>query len=126
MSEDTFMDNFLNQLLHIEQQLRILHWQTRSFSRHKGFGKTYDALGDLIDTFMEAYMGMYGRPELTEKTIVIENLDEMAVSEFVDESIDFLLSFNQKFDKEKDSDLLNIRDEMMAKMKSLRYFLTLK
>jgi hypothetical protein len=50
----------------------------------------------------------------------------MSVSEFVDESIEFLVSFNQKLDNEKDSDLLNIRDEMMAKMKSLRYFLTLK
>jgi hypothetical protein len=120
------MDNFLNQLLHIEQQLRILHWQTRSFARHKGFGETYDALGDLIDQFMEAYMGMYGRPELTDNTIKIENLDDISVSEFVDSSIDFLISFNQKLDSEKDSDLLNIRDEMMTKMKALRYFLTLK
>jgi hypothetical protein len=126
MLEDTFMDNFVIKLLHIEQQLRILHWQTRSFSRHKGFGKTYNALGELIDTFMEAYMGVYGRPELTENNITLQNLDDMSVSEFVDESIEFLVSFNQKLDNEKDSDLLNIRDEMMTKMKALRYFLTLK
>lgn len=120
------MDNFLNELLHIEQQLRILHWQTRSFARHQGFGSTYSDLGDLIDQFMEAYMGMYGRPELTQNTIEITNLDDMSVSEFVDGSIDFLISFNQKLDKEKDSDLLNIRDEMLGKMKKLRYLLTLK
>ena len=46
----------VNLLVGIEQQLRILHWQTDSFAQHKAFGETYGALGDLIDSFMEGYM----------------------------------------------------------------------
>jgi hypothetical protein len=51
----------VNMLVGIEQQLRILHWQTDSFAQHEAFGKTYAALGDLIDAFMEGVMGKYGR-----------------------------------------------------------------
>jgi hypothetical protein len=75
---------------------------------------------------MESWMGLYGRFELTEKTIPLENLDEMSVSEFVDENINFLVSLTGQLDSEKDTDLLNIRDEMLQKMKKLRYLLTLK
>ena len=55
------MDSIINGLLRIQQQLRILHWQTKSYARHKAYGKTYDELGDLIDEFMEVQMGKYGR-----------------------------------------------------------------
>lgn len=120
------MDNLVNGLLHIEQQLRILHWQTKSYSRHMAFGSTYEDLGDLIDSFMEQYMGLYGRFELSEKSIAVENLDEMTVSQFVDDSIDFFVSLTGQLDADKDSDLLNIRDEMLGKLKKLRYLLTLK
>ncbi len=120
------MENIVNQLIRMEQQLRILHWQTKSYARHNAFGETYSDLGDLIDSFMESWMGLYGRFELTDKTIPLENLDEMSVSEFVDESINFLVSLTGQLDSEKDTDLLNIRDEMLQKMKKLRYLLTLK
>jgi len=120
------MNNLVNGLLHIQQQLRILHWQTRSYARHKAYGKTYDTLGDLIDTFMEVHMGKYGRFELEEKTIAIDNLDEMKISEFLDQSVEFLVSFTEKLNSEKDTDLLNIRDEMLASINKLKYLLTLK
>jgi len=37
----------------------------------------------------------------------------------------FLLSFSQLYNPETDSDLLNIRDEMLAEMNRLKYLLTL-
>lgn len=120
------MEKIVNQLLRIQQQLRILHWQTKSFARHEAYGATYDALGDLIDEFMEVHMGQYGRFELVNKTIEIENLEEIKVSDFLDESIQFLKSLTNQLDPANDSDLLNIRDEMMAKLKKLKYLLTLK
>ena len=119
------MDSIINGLLRIQQQLRILHWQTKSYARHKAYGKTYDELGDLIDEFMEVQMGKYGRFELQDKTIPLENLEEMTVSDFIDDSIAFLTDLTNKVDP-KDSDLLNIRDEMLAKMNRLKYLLTLK
>ena len=120
------MENMVTGLLQMQQQLRILHWQTKSYARHKAYGKTYDELGDLIDEFMEVHMGKYGRFELGESTIQLKNLEEFDVSSAVNEYNDFLISLNEQLSQDKDSDLLNIRDEMMAKVNRLKYLLTLK
>ena len=47
--------------LKIQQQLRIFHWQTESYAQHKAFGKAYEEFDDLIDTFVETYIGKYGK-----------------------------------------------------------------
>jgi len=120
------MEELVISLLQIQQQTRILHWQTKSYARHKAYGKIYDQLGDLIDEFLEVYMGKYGRFELQEKRIAIENLDSMTVSDFLEQSIEYLINLTDSLDSRRDTDLLNIRDEMLAKMNRLKYLLTLK
>jgi hypothetical protein len=119
-------DSIVIGLIRMEQQLRILHWQTKSFARHTAYGKIYNGLGELIDTFMEASMGEYGRFQLSDGAIQLRNLDELNVGETMDEYIGFLLSFNEKLDPARDSDLLNLRDELLTDVKQLKYLLTLK
>ena len=43
------------------QQIKLLHWQTKSYARHKAYDDIYHSLGDLVDKFVEMYMGKYGR-----------------------------------------------------------------
>jgi len=50
----------------------------------------------------------------------------MTVSDFLDQSIEFLIGLTDQLDARRDTDLLNIRDEMLAKMNRLKYLLTLK
>lgn len=119
-------DSIVIGLIEMEQQLRILHWQTKSYARHSAYGKVYNGLGELIDTFMEAHMGDYGRFELSDGNIQLRNLDEMNIADTIEEYKAFLLSFNEKLDPVKDSDLLNIRDELLSDIKQLKYLLTLK
>ena len=52
----------ISPLIRMQQQLRIFHWQTRSYAQHKAFGKAYESLDDHIDDFVEVFMGKYGRP----------------------------------------------------------------
>ena len=73
------MERIVVGLIEMEQQFRILHWQTKSFARHKAYGEIYGNLGDLIDSFMESCMGEYGRFELTSGAIQLKNLDEMTI-----------------------------------------------
>jgi hypothetical protein len=44
----------------LQVQMKINHWQTKGYARHKAFGKFHDVMGDLIDTFVESAMGKYG------------------------------------------------------------------
>ena len=110
-------------MIQMEQQLRIFHWQTKSHARHKAFGKTYAALGDLIDSFVEVYMGKYGRVKVS-GPIELKNIDN-DVDLVIEEYVEFLVSITEQMDA-ADSDLLNIRDEILGLMNRLRYLLTLK
>jgi len=50
----------------------------------------------------------------------------MSLQEFIDDSVDFLISFDQIFDEVTDSDLLNVRDEMLQLINKGKYLFTLE
>jgi len=112
----------------LQTQFRILHWQTKSFARHEAYGKIYNALNDLIDGFVEIYIGKYGRVEFAsgEGTIVLKNINVLGLNEFLNQNIEFLVAMTGALNSEMDSDLLNIRDEMLSEINKLKYLLTLK
>ena len=114
-------------LLETQTQFRILHWQTKSFSRHEAYGRIYDSLDDLIDKFVEVCMGKHGRPEyMGGLTLEFEDLNEMSLQEFVDDTVAFLINFDQIFDEVMDSDLLNVRDEILQLINKGKYLFTLE
>ena len=53
--------NIVTKLLTYQNQVKILHWQTTSYSEHKSLGDLYDGLSGHIDQFVEVFMGKYGR-----------------------------------------------------------------
>lgn len=122
------MSTIMSTFLGIQSQFKVLHWQTQSYSKHIAYGDTYDALDELIDTFMETYMGKYGRIALEgeKDAIILSNIGEMKIEEFLETLTGFLLSFNNQLDSNKDSDLLSLRDEMLGTVNTLKYLLTLK
>ena len=115
----------ISPFIRIQQQLRIFHWQTESYSQHKAFGKAYEALDGLIDAFVEAYIGKYGKvkAKLT-YSIELDNLSDNYIT-YVNDYIAYLLSLDNELDASKDSDLLNIRDEMLTVLNRLKYLLSL-
>lgn len=81
----------------------------------------------LIDEFAEVCMGKHGRPSFVGGyTIGGKDISEISVQEFVDETCDFLISLTETYDPKEDSDLLNLRDEILALFNKLKYLLTLK
>jgi DNA-binding ferritin-like protein len=117
----------INLFLGLQAQLRIFHWQTKGYARHKAFGKTYDTLEDLIDTFVEEAMGKYGRFTLDDETNTIQlaNLKELKPEAMLDTIISALNQFSEQFE-ETDTNLLNVRDEMLGAINKLKYLLTLE
>ena len=114
-------------LVQIQNQFRFMHWQTHSYAKHKAYGKIYKNLTDLIDSFVESCMGKHGRPEyFGGLTLEFEDLSEMSLQQFIDDTVNFLISFDQIFDEETDSDLLNVRDEMLQLINQGKYLFTLE
>lgn len=119
--------NLVTNLLTYKNQLQILHWQTVGYAEHVAIGGLYDALDGLIDAFIETFMGKYGRVlgkggfvlalknyQDYPPTLLLED-----VTKFLSEDVPVMLS-------EKDTDLLNIRDEMLGAVNKTKYLLTLK
>lgn len=110
-----------------QNQLRLLHWQTESFARHTAYGKIYDDLDALFDDFIEIYQGKNGRINVPQDfSISVLNINDDKISSFIKTRIDILSGSLPKALSENDTDLLNIRDEMLAQFNKLKYLLTLK
>lgn len=119
------LNALINVLLKMQNQYRIYHWQTESYAQHMAYGGMYDTLSDLIDSFIEAYIGKYGRALDLHPTLELNDFSSDGVQITIDEGIKFLESLNTVLDA-KDTDLLNMRDEMLAAHHKLKYLLTLK
>jgi DNA-binding ferritin-like protein len=112
----------------MRDQIKLYHWQTRLYSRHKATDDVIESLDKHIDQFVEVYMGKYGRPKLTAKTanLHLSNLSEKSIVSFIKKCIQVLLTDVIKGLKDNtDSDLVNIRDEMLADLNQLLYLFTL-
>lgn len=114
-------------LVQIQNQFRFLHWQTNGYSKHKTYGKIYNDFGKLIDEFAESCMGKHGKFEFnSEFKIVFKDIKSLNLQKFIDNTTEYLISITEYYDPKEDSDLLNLRDEMLLKINKLKYFLTLK
>ena len=112
--------------MQMQNQYKILHWQTMSFSQHESFDKIVSSLIENIDEFIETYMGKYGRVIASGTfNITLANYKDTDFMALTDKYIGFLITLNDAFDKAQDSDLLNIRDEILGSLNQLKYLLTL-
>jgi DNA-binding ferritin-like protein len=117
--------NVITPLVQFQQQIRIFHWQTDSYAQHKAYGKAYESLDDLVDSFVEKYMGSFGRSKPT-TTFVLElkPLSQSNVDISIQYFIDYLKDMNNEISD--NTDLLNIRDEILGEIHQLKYLLSLK
>lgn len=116
----------IGSLIAMQSQFRVFHWQTESFAQHKAFGEAYETLEGLIDNFVEIYQGKNGIQNPADGLkIKLENLDNDPV-EMIDVFIDYLQDDLTSMVDKKDTDLLNIRDEMLGALNKTKYLLMLK
>ena len=120
------MHAIVTDLLQMQNQLRIFHWQTKSYAAHKALGKAYENLDELIDTFIETALGrteaVFSDGNIDIKLFDIKTLDVCTALETYKE---FLIAIAVKVNSETDSDLLNIRDEMLGVINHTCYLLKL-
>jgi hypothetical protein len=114
-------------LVQIQLQWKFLHWQTFGDAKHRLYGEIYDGLGDLIDEFTETMMGKYGRVEFDpEFSIMFQDIKSLSVQSFMDGITEFLVGMTDQLDSRYDTDLLNIRDEMLGLINKSKFLITLK
>ena len=98
--------HFVLTMLHSVTNAHILHLQSRSYSEHVALGAYYEEVGDLVDSFVEAYQGKYG---------IISNYEQDYF--LPTPALEYLISLNdyvkdERQDLPQDSELQNLVDEI--------------
>lgn len=109
----------------LQMNLKMYHWTTDSYSNHKATNKLLDKLSDLIDSFIEKYMGAFSRPVMKSGSAVpIQNMTKTKYVKLLKTAQDYLRGDLEKVIS-KNTELLNIRDEMLGELDQTLYFSTL-
>lgn len=111
--------------------VKLFHWNTYSHSVHKATDELYGELNSHMDEFIEVLLGKSGtRIDFgNQKTIQLNNLKNL--DQLVSKVNNFKsylvgLSNHKGLSTMTNSDLLNIRDEILADMNKFLYLLTQK
>lgn len=106
--------------------VKLYHWKTHSFAEHKATDELYASLNDHIDEFVEIALG---KDESRLKSIgkSVAAFNDSRKSDFkarVYQYRTFLISLSDTLDSRRDTDLLNIRDEILGDINKFLYLLT--
>lgn len=106
--------------------VKVYHWKTRSFAQHKATDELYERLNGHIDTFIEVLLGKdQSRIQMVERSIQL--MDPSEKTDFQNKVLEyrgFLTDMNIYFDPARDTDLLNIRDEILGDINQFLYLMT--
>lgn len=120
--------NITKVFLEMLNTVKLYHWKTYSYSTHNATDELYKDLNKYIDEFVEVMLGKTDtRIPSFKCNIAVENSSSTEIfKKKVHKYRDFLTNMTSTFDKEKDSDLLNIRDEILGAINQFLYLLTFK
>jgi hypothetical protein len=115
----------------LQAQIKYYHWMTKSHPRHLASDKLHSALEEHIDKFVEVYLGKYNRRGATlpsgGASVVLKTLDDRKIETFLQKAIDYLTNdLPKQLDAKKDTDLLNLRDEILVDINQALYLFSLR
>jgi hypothetical protein len=127
MSDDT-TGKILQHFFYYQNLIKIFHWQTRKYAHHVASDNLYSGIQTLIDQWVEVYQGKYGIMSFENKEVEIplKNMDIKSFISSLDKFKSFLTNYLVENLDESDTDLVNIRDEMLALVNKTLYLLTLE
>lgn len=121
--------NIVTTFLQMLNTVKLYHWKTTSYAQHKATDELYSKLNESVDTFVEIMLGKKGtRVNLTEtKSNPLHDYSDLSSFEKEIEIYkEYLIGMSGHFDSKLDSDLLNVRDEILGQLNQFTYLLTFK
>lgn len=119
--------NIVIMFLQMLNTVKLYHWKTSSYAQHKATDELYSNLNSSIDSFVEIMLGKAGNRVNLTGTKSIPLLDYTDVTGFkreVEMYKDYLIGL--QVDGHRDTDLLNVRDEILGHLNQFTYLLTFK
>jgi hypothetical protein len=124
--ENKDLQQYIADVQQFSNALKFFHWQTKIYAKHIALGELFGDITDLVDEFTETAMGKYGRVDVEGLSYDFVNISDKNVLTAIDDMIEKAINLTDVLDARKDTDLLNLRDELMGKCNRIKYLLTLK
>jgi hypothetical protein len=111
--------------------VKLFHWKTNSYAKHKATDDLYGELNDNIDSFVEVLLGKKGdRVDLSSvKSIPLFAYNSGEdFKKKIEEYKEYLIGMTASgtLNLSNNSDLLNIRDEILGNLNQFTYLWTFK
>jgi len=134
-ASSSFMKNFEREItvyfFEMLLLIKLYHWKTHSYATHKATDELYSKFNENMDKFIEVLLGKTGmRIDLMNKTQIslydLNNQTQLIgkVNSFKDYLVN--LTNNKAMKTMTNTDLLNIRDEILGDMNQFLYLLSFK
>ena len=119
------------QFLQILLMIKLFHWKTHSYPTHKATDELYSSLNENMDKFVEVLLGKTNSRInlMNQKTIALMDLNSQEILiQKIKEFKSYLVGLNNnKFmNSMSNTDLFNIRDEILGDLNQFLYLLTFK
>ena len=122
------MADLLHDFLQLQAQIKLYHWQTKSYSRHKASDKLSNSLGELMDKFLEVMQGSRNKRIQIGNglPLLIKNQTDASIVETLKQFREWLIKKDglPSFLTKNDTELLNIRDEILEAVNQTLYLFT--
>jgi hypothetical protein len=105
--------------------IKMYHWNTFDYPAHKATDELYASLSGHIDRFMEVYMGTSNQRIAlgNRRTLALNDLNKASMRSYIQKSITHLEKIRLP---SANTDLYNIRDEMLGDLNQFLYLFTFK
>jgi hypothetical protein len=124
MSSQNNINELVKFFLTLQLNIKMYHWNTTSYSRHKATDEFGEKLLAIIDKFIEVFIGRYNvKPDISSIKIESLFLSDEGSERLLLKSREYLEGMENLL---KDTDLLNIRDELLGEINQTLYLYKLK
>jgi hypothetical protein len=108
--------------------IKLFHWKTLSYASHKATDELSTSLHERMDQMMEILLGKSRSRMNFEKNFVpVHDFNSQEeLRDFIDGFKTEMESLTGKVNAKEDTDILTVRDEVLADLNKFLYLLTLK
>ncbi len=107
--------------------IKLYHWKTNSYAHHKSTDELHERLQHKTDNFIEIMLGKNKtRINNIDKHIKLYNLNNKDFNNKLYKYRTLLIEMDNYLDHKKDTDLMNIRDDMVGEINHYLYNSTFK
>jgi len=107
--------SYIPHFLEFNDNVKLYHWSTGSYTRHTISGSLYADLQEFTDTFIETCIGLHGLSPIKSK-LSLNSLSDKEFVKYVKEFVKFVHGINEP-------ELSNQRDELLDILHKYLYLL---